>query len=63
MVNHWETILSKTEISLEDDGGYYLKEDMNYFGKSFTVEEYLRMNMEQIGMKEEIGKNEMKMDI
>lgn len=63
MVNHWGTILSKAEIPLEDDGSYYPKEDMNYLGESFTAEEYLRMDMEQVGMKEEMGKNEMNMDI
>ena len=46
LCNHWGTILSKTEIPLEDDGGYYPEEGINYLGECLDVEEYLQMKTE-----------------
>lgn len=40
MVNHWGTIITKQEIPLED-GSYYPKEDLNYLGRTMTLDEFL----------------------
>lgn len=55
VVNHWGTILSKAEIPMEEDGSYYPNEDMNYLGEISTVEKYLRMDTQQIGIQEGEG--------
>lgn len=44
-VNHWGTILSKSEIPLEG-GSYYPKEDFNYIGEDMTIEEYRQKDFE-----------------
>lgn len=63
MVNHWGTILSREEIPMEEDGTYYPREDLDYLGESFTVEEYLRMDVQGIGMEEGNKENEMRLDL
>lgn len=45
-VNHWGTILTRTEIPMAEGGRYYPKEDMNYFGETLTVEEYMRLGLQ-----------------
>lgn len=62
-VNHWGMILTKTEIPMAEDGRYYPKEDMNYLGETLTVEEYMRLDMQQNGMKEENGQDGMQMEM
>lgn len=49
LVNHWGTILSKTEIPMTEGGSYYPREDMNYLGETLTVEEYMRLNTGRYG--------------
>ena len=62
-VNHWGTILTKTEIPMAESGRYYPKEDMNYLGETLTVEEYMRLDMQQNGMKEKNGQDVMQMEM
>lgn len=63
LVNHWGTILSKTEIPLEDGGSYYPKEDLNYLGESLTAGEYLQMDTGQMKIEKETGQTMMQMDM
>lgn len=62
-VNHWGTILSKTEIPMTEGGSYYPREDMNYLGETLTVEEYMRLDMRQDGVQEENGQDRMQMEL
>ncbi len=63
LVNHWGTILSKTEIPMTEGGSYYPREDMNYLGETLTVEEYVRLDMRQDGVQEENGQDRMQMEL
>ncbi len=63
MVNHWGTILSKEEIPMEEDGSYYPREDLDYSGESFMVEEYLRLDTQGIGMEEGNKENGMQPEL
>ena len=63
LVNHWGTILSKTEIPMTEGGSYYPREDMNYLGETLTVEKYMRLDMRQDEMKEENGQDGMQMEL
>lgn len=45
-INHWGTIISKTEIPLEE-GSYYLSDGLNYLGDTMGIEEYRLMKSEQ----------------
>ena len=43
-INHWGTILSKTEIPMEG-GSYFPENDLNYIGEFLTIEEYLQKDI------------------
>lgn len=62
-VNHWGTILTKTEIPMAESGRYYPKEDMNYLGETLTVEEYMRLDMQQTGIQKENGQDGMQLEM
>lgn len=49
----WGTILTKTEIPMTEGGSYYPREDMNYLGETLTVEEYMRLDMQENKVKAE----------
>ena len=57
LVNHWGTILSKSEIPLED-GSYYPKDDLNYLGIPMGMKEFMDMDT---GQMEEAA--DMKLDM
>lgn len=38
-VNHWGTVLSKEEFTL-NDGGFYPIDDFNYMGEALSIEEF-----------------------
>ena len=38
-VNHWGTVLSKEEFTL-NDGGFYPIDDFNYMGEVLSIEEF-----------------------
>lgn len=46
LVNHWGTILSKTEIPMPD-GYLILEDDFDYLGVSMDIETFLKEDMEQ----------------
>ena len=54
LVNHWGTILSKSEIPLEN-GSYYPEDDLNYLGIPMGLKEFMDMDTGQmeaaVGMK------------
>lgn len=54
MVNHWGTIIAKQEIPLED-GSYYPKEDLNYLGRTMTLDEFLQADINQDTVQNEQG--------
>lgn len=56
-VNHWGTILSKTEIPLET-GSYYPKEDFNYLGNAMSLKGYQDMDTKQLVGQEAAGGTE-----
>ena len=62
-VNHWGTILTKTEIPMTEGGSYYPREDMNYLGETLTVEEYMRLDMQENKVKEENRQGGMQMEM
>ena len=39
-VNHWGTVLSKEEFTL-NDGGFYPIDDFNYLGETLSIKEYM----------------------
>ena len=39
MVNHWGTVLSKEEFTLNDEG-FYSIDDFNYMGETLSIEEF-----------------------
>ncbi len=63
LVNHWGTILSKKEIPIKKGGSYYPREDMDYLGESLTVDDYMRMDTQGIGMEEGNKENGMQLDM